>query len=97
MDDLSTTSNDRAQGGTISPSVKDNVVADDLVVLQGNPIALAANLLEITKYLSNRGMLINPSKCAALVYERVGGSVQARNKPLYEINGTMIYPIIEAT
>lgn len=64
MDYLLTTSNDRAQRGTISSSAKVNVVAfaDDLVVFQDNPIALVANLLEITKYLSDRGMSINPSK-----------------------------------
>lgn len=94
MDDLLTASNDKAQGGTISLSTKINVVAyvDDLVALQDNPIALAANLLEITEYVNVIGMSINPSKYAALVYERLEGRVRARNKPLYKINGTWINP-----
>lgn len=88
IDDLLASHNNGKLGGSISESHKVNIVAfaDDIIILEDNPVVMLNTLVNVTSFLKRREMVINPKKCSALVHERIATQMVIREKPIYEID-----------
>lgn len=97
LDEYIQLSNAGNHGGTMVNSVKVATLAfaDDIILMEDSPDQMVASLERARRFLSERGMEINPQKCFSATTMRHRGAIKAVTRSTYAINGQHIQAVTD--
>lgn len=92
MDEFVEASNARGHGGTIHDNIKvaSLAFADDVVLMEDSPEQMMVSLDRARKFLQDRGMEMNPSKCFSATTMRHRGSLKKVTRSTFSVNNKNI-------